>query len=53
MHFDSFAVRRCAAIPRHGPNGPSDQVKRAIRASGRLGLTAHATFSGALAWPYV
>jgi sugar phosphate isomerase/epimerase len=30
-----------------------DQVKRAILASSRLGLTAHATFSGALAWPYV
>jgi sugar phosphate isomerase/epimerase len=26
---------------------------KAARASRRLGLTAHATFSGALAWPYV
>ena len=29
-----------------------DQVKRALRASKHLGLKAHATFSGALAWPY-
>ncbi|WP_141679213.1 TIM barrel protein, partial [Acinetobacter baumannii] len=28
-------------------------VKRAILASRRLGLNAHATFSGALAWPYI
>ncbi|MFX6277421.1 TIM barrel protein, partial [Acinetobacter baumannii] len=30
-----------------------DQVKRALTASNRLGLKAHATFSGALAWPFV
>ncbi|MCS0630227.1 sugar phosphate isomerase/epimerase [Telluria mixta] len=29
-----------------------DQMKLAARASRRLGLTAHASFSGALAWPY-
>ncbi|MET1023314.1 MAG: TIM barrel protein, partial [Pseudoxanthomonas sp.] len=29
-----------------------EQVKLAAKASQRLGLTAHATFSGALAWPY-
>jgi sugar phosphate isomerase/epimerase len=28
------------------------QLKWAAKASQRLGLTAHATFSGALAWPY-
>jgi sugar phosphate isomerase/epimerase len=28
-------------------------VKMAARASANLGLSAHATFSGALAWPYV
>jgi len=28
-------------------------VKLAARASAKLGLSAHATFSGALAWPYV
>src|SRR5881227_921331 len=30
-----------------------DEVKGAARASRRLGVTEHATFSGALAWPYV
>src|SRR6185369_13718059 len=29
-----------------------EQVTLAAKASQRLGLTAHATFSGALAWPY-
>ncbi|PXW23627.1 sugar phosphate isomerase/epimerase family protein [Paraburkholderia caballeronis] len=29
------------------------QMKLAARASQRLGLSAHATFSGALAWPYL
>src|SRR6266516_547295 len=29
-----------------------EQVKLAARASRRLGVTEHATFSGALAWPY-
>jgi len=30
-----------------------EQLKLAATASRRLGLTAHATFSGALAWPYM
>ena len=30
-----------------------EQMHNAARASANLGLTAHATFSGALAWPYV
>src|SRR5262249_55662423 len=29
------------------------QVKHAAKASQRLGLSAHVTFSGALAWPYL
>jgi sugar phosphate isomerase/epimerase len=29
------------------------QVRRALRASKHFGLKAHATFSGALAWPYI
>ena len=51
--FDGFA-------PAHLHNNPSarqawavDQVKKAAIASRRMGLTAHATFSGAFAWPYV
>lgn len=30
----------------------ADQVKKALTASRNLGISAHATFSGALAWPY-
>ena len=30
-----------------------EQMKHAAKASGNLGLKAHATFSGALAWPYI
>jgi sugar phosphate isomerase/epimerase len=45
--FDGFAV------PEARTEWAIDQVKRAIRASRRLGLSAHATFSGALAWPFV
>src|SRR5207237_706304 len=33
--------------------GAVGQVKLAARASRRLGVTEHATFSGALAWPYL
>ena len=51
--FDSFAVPEVRGNPKARTEWAIDQVKRAIRASGRLGLTAHATFSGALAWPYV
>jgi len=29
------------------------QLHHAAKASANLGLTAHATFSGALAWPYL
>jgi len=29
------------------------QVKKAISASANMGITAHATFSGGLAWPYL
>jgi len=31
----------------------ADQLMKAARASRNLGLTAHATFSGALAWPFL
>jgi sugar phosphate isomerase/epimerase len=51
--FDGFAVPEVRDNPKARTEWAVDQVKRAIRASGRLGLTAQATFSGALAWPYV
>lgn len=42
----------CAAIRRRA-EWAADQVKKALSASSNLGLTAQATFSGALAWPYL
>src|SRR5262245_42971132 len=50
--FDGFAVPEVRGNPRARTEWAVDQVKRAIRASRRLGLAAQATFSGALAWPY-
>ena len=51
--FDGFAVPEVRGNPKARTEWAVDQVKSAIRASKRLGLTAHATFSGALAWPYI
>jgi sugar phosphate isomerase/epimerase len=51
--FDGFAAAEVRGNPTARTEWAVDQVQRAIRASKRLGLTAHATFSGALAWPYI
>lgn len=51
--FDSFAAPEVRGNPQARTEWAADQVKRALTASRHLGLTAHATFSGALAWPYV
>ncbi|MDI6028232.1 sugar phosphate isomerase/epimerase [Corticibacterium sp. UT-5YL-CI-8] len=51
--FDGFAAPEVRGNPAARTDWAVDQVKRALRASKHLGLTAHATFSGALAWPYV
>ncbi|MBV8917976.1 sugar phosphate isomerase/epimerase family protein [Bradyrhizobium sp.] len=51
--FDGFAAPEVRGNPSARTEWAVDQVKRAIRASQRLGITAHATFSGALAWPYI
>jgi len=51
--FDGFAAPEVRGNPAARQEWAVDQVKRAIRASKHLGLKAHATFSGALAWPYV
>ncbi|WP_338422310.1 sugar phosphate isomerase/epimerase family protein [Acetobacter musti] len=41
----------------HSPEARTEwavsELLKAAKASGRLGLNAHATFSGALAWPYL
>jgi len=51
--FDGFAPEALRGKPRARQAWAVDQLLKAARASRRLGLTAHATFSGALAWPYV
>lgn len=51
--FDGFAAEHVRGNPAARQEWAVDQVKKAATASRRLGLTAHASFSGALAWPYV
>lgn len=50
--FDGFAAEHVRGNPAARQAWAVDQVKKAGTASRRLGLTAHASFSGALAWPY-
>jgi len=51
--FDGFAPEAVRGNPAARTEWAVRQLKLAAEASRRLGLTAHATFSGALAWPYV
>jgi len=51
--FDGFAPPEVRGKPAERQAWATRQVILAAKASQRLGLTAHATFSGALAWPYV
>ncbi len=51
--FDGFATPQVRGNPKARQEWAVDQVLRAAKASAHLGLQAHATFSGALAWPYV
>ena len=51
--FDGFAAEAVRGNPDARQAWAVDQVKLAAKASANLGLSAHATFSGALAWPYV
>lgn len=51
--FDGFAPPEVHGKPAERQLWAVEQVKLAARASANLGLSAHATFSGALAWPYV
>ncbi|BBD99526.1 sugar phosphate isomerase/epimerase [Sphingobium amiense] len=51
--FDAFAAPHVRGNPAARQQWAVEQVRMAAVASRRLGLTAHATFSGALAWPYV
>lgn len=51
--FDQFAPPILRGNPKGRTNWAVDQLKLAAKASAHLGLDAHVTFSGALAWPYV
>lgn len=50
--FDAFAVPEVRGNPSARQKWAVEQLHHAARASRNLGLTNHATFSGALAWPY-
>jgi sugar phosphate isomerase/epimerase len=51
--FDGFAAPEVRGNPQARQAWAVGQMKAAARASRRLGLTTHASFSGALAWPYL
>ena len=51
--FDAFAAPTVRGKPQARQEWAVQQMRHAARASRRLGLDAHVTFSGALAWPYV
>jgi sugar phosphate isomerase/epimerase len=51
--FDGFAAPHVRGNPQARQEWAVGQVKAAAKASRRLGLTTHASFSGALAWPYL
>ncbi|MFM5925136.1 MAG: sugar phosphate isomerase/epimerase family protein [Novosphingobium sp.] len=50
--FDGFAPAEVHGNPKARQEWAVEQVCKAAKASRNLGLNAHATFSGALAWPY-
>jgi sugar phosphate isomerase/epimerase len=51
--FDGFAPAAVRGKPKSRQDWAVEQLKLAAKASANLGLNAHATFSGALAWPYL
>src|SRR6202020_768180 len=53
LQFDAFAAPEVAGNPKARQEWAVQQVLMAAKASRNLKLTAHATFSGALAWPYM
>lgn len=50
--FADFAPAELASDPKGRQAWAVEQLLYAAKASRRMGLTAHATFSGALAWPF-
>lgn len=53
LQFDAFAAPHVRGNPSARQQWAVDQLLLAARASRNLGLNAHATFSGAFAWPYL
>src|SRR6202035_3268917 len=51
--FDGFAPQSVQGNARARQAWAVEQLRNAAKASANLGLKAHATFSGALAWPYI
>lgn len=51
--FDGFADPSVRGNPAARQAWAVDQLMKAMQASLNMGINAHATFSGALAWPYV
>jgi len=51
--FDGFAAPEVRGNPTARQAWAVDQVMKSLQASQHMGIGAHATFSGALAWPYV
>ena len=53
LAFDGFAPAAVRGDPAARQAWAVEQLRLAAKASRNLGLTAHATFSGGLAWPFV
>ena len=53
LAFDGFAVPEVHGNPAARQAWAVEQVKKALLASKLMGIGAHATFSGALCWPYL
>jgi len=51
--MDGFAVPAVRGNPKARQEWAVDHLKRCAKASRHLGLSAHPTFSGALAWPFL
>lgn len=51
--FDGFAPESLHGKPAARQKWAVEQMRLAAKASANLGLKAHATFSGSLAWPYI
>jgi sugar phosphate isomerase/epimerase len=51
--FDAFAPPEVHGKPKHRQEWAVEQVMYGAQASRKLGLAAHVTFCGALAWPFL